>query len=125
MTLLGASFCACGGVYDPLTDHEMILKKRYLPIPYMVYTRIFNVLSDECGWKRCLSQISEMPDEIFMLVKWLYIDAVWILLLAIYLNEVVPQQYGVPKHPLFFMESFIINNFPKLHKSIYGDDSEL
>ena len=59
------------------------------------------------------------------MIKVLYFDAAVILVLAIYLNEVVPQQYGVPKHPLFFLESFIVRNFPKLHATIYGDESEL
>jgi hypothetical protein len=41
------------------------------------------------------------------------------------LNEVVPQEYGIPKHPLFFMEKTIMNYSPDLHKRIFGDDSDL
>ena len=31
----------------------------------------------------------------------------------------------MPKHPLFFMEAYVVNNFPSLHTTIYGDESEL
>ena len=94
-------------------------------VPHVPYTRILYVLSEECGWNRCWSHWGQVSDEIFTLIKVLYIDAIVIFILAIYLNEVMPQQYGVPKHPLFFMESFVVNNFPKLHTAIYGDNSSL
>ena len=56
----------------------------------MPYARIFYVLSEECGWNRCWSHWDMVSDEIFVLIKVLYFDAIYILILAIYLNEVYP-----------------------------------
>lgn len=91
----------------------------------MPYARIFYVLGEECGWNKCWSHWSQITPEIFTLVKVLYFDAFFFLVLAIYMNEVYPQQYGIPKHPLFFMEQFIVTYFPGLHPKIFGDDSHL
>lgn len=90
MVLGGSTFCTCGGIYNFLDDHRPTLKPRYYLIPHMPYTRIFFVLSEECGWNRCWSHWSQVSDEIFTLIKVLYIDAVVIFFLAIYLNEVMP-----------------------------------
>lgn len=124
--VLGAStFCTCGGVYHYLDEHTTHLKAKYYLIPHMPYARIFYVLGEECGWNRCWSHWSHVSDEIFTLIKVLYVDAFILLIAAIYMNEVYPQQYGIPKHPLFFAESFIVTYFPKLHPKIFGDNSEL
>lgn len=125
MVLGSSTFCTCGGVYYKIDDHTNHLRSRYYLIPHMPYARIFFVLSEECGWNRCWSHWSQVSDEIFTLIKVLYFDAIVILILAVYLNEVYPQQYGVPKHPLFFAESFIVKYFPKLHPKIFGDNSDL
>mmetsp|Transcript_32638 Transcript_32638/g.5922 ORF Transcript_32638/g.5922 Transcript_32638/m.5922 type:complete len:158 (+) Transcript_32638:1427-1900(+) len=34
---------------------------------------------------------------------WLYVSGVFFLILALYLNEVVPKEYGISKSPLFFL----------------------
>jgi len=73
------------------------------------------VLTDHCAWQRCISRWDAHPDEIFLLIGVMYFTGIFYLFLAIYLNEVVPQLYGVPKHPLFFMERFIQQKFPSLH----------
>ena len=31
----------------------------------------------------------------------------------------------MPKHPLFFAESFIVKYFPEWHPKIFGDESQL
>lgn len=66
-----------------------------------------------------------MPAEMFELIRMLYISAFFYLLIALYLNEVVPQTYGVPKHPLFLLESYIFKISPSSHKLIFGDESDL
>lgn len=55
----------------------------------------------------------------------LYVHAVIYLLAALYLNEVIPQTYGVPRHPLFPLEGLIKRISPDLYKRIFGDDSHL
>jgi ABC-type glutathione transport system ATPase component len=55
----------------------------------------------------------------------LYVDSFLYLILAIYLNEVVPQTYGVPKHPLFFLENTIKTLSSSLHGMIFVDEGKL
>lgn len=125
MVVGSSTFCTTGGIYEQLDFETRVLKPRYYWLPHMPYARIFYVLTEECGWNRCWSHWSQVSEEVVTLIKVLYVDALVYLVLAIYLNEVVPQQYGVPKHPLFFLESFVVRHFPKLHSTIYGDESEL
>ena len=47
------------------------------------------------------------------------------MILALYANEIVPQTYGVEKHPLFFMEDFLKHNMPWLSKHIFSDETLL
>jgi len=44
------------------------------------------------------------------------------MVLAMYLNQIVPQEYGVPKHPLFFLEGIIETINPKWHREMFADD---
>ena len=125
MVLGSSTMCCAGGIYNYPTDIKPRLRRRYYITPYLPYTRIFYILTEECGWKQCLSHWNHIPEEVWELIQVLYVQSFIILFIAIYLNEVVPQQYGVPKHPLFFLESFVVKNFPSLHPIIYGDDSEL
>jgi hypothetical protein len=90
MVLGSTTFCTCGGVYEMIDDHHFRLHPKYYLIPHMPYARIFYVLGEECGWNRCWSHWNQVSDEIFTLIKVLYVDAAVILVLAIYLNEVVP-----------------------------------
>ena len=55
----------------------------------------------------------------------MYIEGIIYFFLAIYLNEVIPQKYGVPKHPLFLFEGFIQRNFPSMYKKIFDDQEDL
>jgi len=57
--------------------------------------------------------------------KMLYLNAVIYIILGLYCNEVVPQQYGIAKHPLFFAEKLIRSVSPSLHKSIFGEEDFL
>lgn len=52
----------------------------------------------------------------------LYVTAFVYMVLALYLNQIVPQQFGVAKHPLFFLEGIIERVNPKWHKEIFNDD---
>jgi len=36
----------------------------------------------------------------------MYVGGTIFLFLGLYLNEVIPHDYGVPKHPLFFLSKF-------------------
>jgi hypothetical protein len=45
------------------------------------------------------------------------------MVLAIYLNQIVPSVYGVPKHPLFCLRRFV-NSKTRLYKAVYGNHEE-
>jgi ABC-type glutathione transport system ATPase component len=45
------------------------------------------------------------------------------MVLAIYLNQIVPSVYGVPKHPLFCLRRFL-NSKSGLYKAVYGNHEE-
>ena len=67
----------------------------------------------------------DMPEEVWTCIKWLYADAFIYMILAAYLNEVIPQEFGVPRHPLFFLETRIKSWSPSLHDAIFGDEQNL
>lgn len=121
MTVVSCTLMVTGGIYEK----DITLLWYLRPIPSFCFGRIMYILVDPCAWNRCLGRLDEMPAEIFELIKMLYISAFFYLLLALYLNEVVPQTYGVPKHPLFLIESYIMKISPSAHKLIFGDESDL
>jgi len=51
MVLGSSTVCTCGGIYTYQTDHLPRLMRRYYVIPHLPYTRIFFILTEECGWK--------------------------------------------------------------------------
>lgn len=69
--------------------------------PTFPYTRLFFYLATACGYQSCISSFSDLPDEAKTCLILLYVEAVVFMLLALYLNQIVPQTYGVAKHPFF------------------------
>lgn len=90
MVLGSSTICTCGGVYYYPKEHRPRLLRRYYLVPHLTYARIFFILTEECGWKECLDQWHKIPEEVFEEIAVLYVDAIIIFILAIYLNEVVP-----------------------------------
>jgi hypothetical protein len=80
---------------------------------------------DSCIWETCLGDYNLVPDEVHEMQWHMFRNAVLYFVLALYLNEVIPQTYGVPKHPLFFVENLIRKYSPALHLWIFGDNSHL
>ncbi|EGC36362.1 hypothetical protein DICPUDRAFT_87445 [Dictyostelium purpureum] len=80
------------------------------PTPYYFYPlfafyRGISQLSTQCGIDLCPKWESYTWDfETSKIIFWLYIDAVVYLILALYLDQVLPREFGVPSHPLFFLE---------------------
>lgn len=65
--------------------------------------RIFYYLTMKCGYSSCIASLSDLDPELIRCIIWLYITPVIYIVLGIYLYEVLPQQFGVRKHPLFFL----------------------
>lgn len=92
-------------------------------------------LSNECAWEKCIDHIEYLPWKIWKSIIALYIQAVVYGFLGIYLNEVIPQAYGVAQHPLYFLHDTIKWLSPPLYRKIfrsqdaqlaaYKDDDEL
>jgi len=58
----------------------------------------------QCGYDVCISSLSLVPEELKTCIWVLYVSGFLYILVGIYLYEVVPQQFGVRRHPLFFLK---------------------
>ena len=116
--IMAASLFMSGGIYND--DGTMM--KIFLAYPTFPFCRVVFMLSDNCAWRTCTMFYKDMPEEVWTCIKWLYADAFMYMILAAYLNEVIPQEFGVPRHPLFFLETRIKSWSPSLHDAIFGDE---
>lgn len=71
--------------------------------PHFSMTRAIYILSYNCGYYKCVEEFSEVSDELKYCITSLYACGSIILVISIYLNEIVPREFGVAKHPLFFL----------------------
>lgn len=74
------------------------------PFPTFPFCRVMYHLAMECAYGSCYKQVSQINEETRWCLTAIYTEAVIYLVLALYLNEVVPQTYGVPKHPCFCLK---------------------
>jgi len=80
------------------------------PVPYYFYPlfafyRGFAIISTLCGIEQCPTWSQYTFDfEPTKIIFWLYIDALFFLIFSLYLDQVLPREFGVPKHPLFFLQ---------------------
>ena len=75
--------------------------------PTFPFVRAFYLLIDPCTWDTCHGEYSLMPEEFREMEYYLIINFIVYMIFAAYLQQVIPQDYGVPKHPLFFLEKII------------------
>jgi ABC-type multidrug transport system ATPase subunit len=73
--------------------------------PHFAMTRAIYLLSYSCGYYKCVEGWDELEEELTYCLCSLYLGGAVFMVLALYLNEVVPRQFGVPRHPLFFLKS--------------------
>jgi ABC-type multidrug transport system ATPase subunit len=71
--------------------------------PPFAFCRLIYDMSIGCSNYSCYAHFSSLTPEMNDCLLWLYLGAVIFLVLGLYLNEVLPQEFGVPKHPLFFL----------------------
>ena len=76
-------------------------------LPNFPYVRMFYNMALDCAYSTCYTDIANIDDETYRCLIAIYVGAACYLAIAIYLNEVVPQPYGVPKHPLFCLRRFL------------------
>ena len=80
-------------VYSPPYEMDWYF---YL-IPNFTFCRCIYIIGTSCAYDNCVASISGMPDEIKRCLAGLYISFLVYLLLSVYLYQIVPQTYGVPK----------------------------
>lgn len=83
---------------SPLPNELPWLYKWY---PQFAICRALYILSFNCAYYKCVDSVSEMPYELIECCAAMFIVGSAFCLLAIYLNEIMPKTYGVPRHPLF------------------------
>jgi len=80
-----------GGIEVFSEDLSYTYMNRYSYIyPVFPFCRINYLLSEACSWHQCMSNINFVPNEIFEEIAALYVSSVVYMILALYLNQVVP-----------------------------------
>jgi hypothetical protein len=93
------------------------------PFPTFPFCRIMYHMAMDCAYIGCTRSMFKMKDEAYYCVIAIYLEAVIYLVLALYLYQVIPQTYGVPKHPLYFLKKYV-NKKSKLYSIIYGNPKD-
>jgi hypothetical protein len=88
-------------------------------IPSFPFMRMFYNMALDCAYSTCYQSINSIDNETKMCLIAIYAGAVFYLVLAIYLNQVVPSIYGVPKHPLFCLKR-CLKGHRGIYKAVYG-----
>lgn len=63
----------------------------------------------KCGYEKCIGSFGEMPDELVTCLWVLFLTGFIYIFIGIYLYEVIPQQFGVRKHPFFCLKRLFDN----------------
>lgn len=72
--------------------------------PPCAFARVMYILSINCSYSACISKFKFVPREAINCIIILYADAIIYLLLGMYLNEIVTQEFGTRKSPLFIFD---------------------
>jgi len=69
--------------------------------PTFSFVRFFYITAYHCAFGECLTGFFSLNGEAWVCILALFLQGTIYGALALYLNEVIPQTYGVPKHPFF------------------------
>ena len=72
--------------------------------PPFSFVRLIYFLTFKCGNMKCVEHFADIDFEMWTCFGILYGGAMAFLALGLYLDVVLPQEYGVQKHPLFFLK---------------------
>jgi hypothetical protein len=118
---LTTSLMMAGGLYDETGKMIWYLRLH----PTLNFCRVIYMLSDNCAWRDCTISFEYADAEIITCLKCLWMNSVVYMILALYCEEVMPQQFGIPKHPLFFIEPQVKRYLPFLYPLIFTDEASL
>jgi len=114
-TVVGSSFSM---IVYPLPSELPIAMRLYPPF---AFSRLIYQLTYRCSNFRAVEGFSDFNGEMWGCLAVLYFGAIVFLVLGLYLDAVLPQEYGIRKHPLFFLKFFLKN---KMKKSERGKSDE-
>ena len=85
-------------IYDLPQSYPLWL----LCYPTFSLCRIFYYMTYKCGYDKCIDSLDNLSDEFVNCYYLLFISGFVYMILGMYFYEVIPQEYGLRKHPLFF-----------------------
>ena len=90
--------------YTVFNNNDMPFWFYFFYAPFACYRGLY-LIGVSCFAMECITwdQV-EVGSQMFYILLFLYIDMIIYFVLALYLDQVLPSEYGVPKHPLFFMD---------------------
>ncbi len=89
---------------NTMYDYPNVMPFTLMFIPPFNFCRIYYRVSHACGFDTCFSSLDVPDAEVWDCLKVLYLSSTFYLLLGLYLHEVVPQEFGVSRHPLFLLD---------------------
>jgi len=104
-------------IYDLPQSYPLWL----LCYPTFSLCRIFYYMTYKCGYDKCIDSLDNLSDEFVNCYYLLFISGFVYMILGMYFYEVIPQEYGVRKHPLFFLDYFIKSVSKKRNDNNYID----
>lgn len=66
------------------------LKPRLHLFPNFAFNRVMYMIVDACSFDGCIARFEDVSDEMWGCIGMIYVDAIWIMIFAMYLYEVVP-----------------------------------
>lgn len=93
------------GLNVTIFDNPTELPVWLLFYPSFNICRIYYILTISCGYSSCVGSAADASSELVRCIVILYASAVVYSALGIYFYEIIPQQYGIRKSPIFFLQA--------------------
>jgi len=119
----------CVGIYGPTNFAIGSTLPTWLLIwPQFGFTRGIFLMNNNCATTLVCYQLNHLVwgDELLACIISLYLCALVYFILYRYFDLVIPQEFGIPKHPLFFLQPFCKSCFipSKVDRIIHDDNEE-
>ena len=85
--------------------------------PPFCLSRLMYFFTDRCSDNKCIANFSDLNHEMWSCIVILYVNAVLFFIMGLYLDRIIPQEYGIKKNPLFCLKNIFFNRTVK--KSTY------
>lgn len=113
-SLIGIVWCV--GIYGNFAfSLGQTLPKGMLLWPQFAFIRGIYLMNNACAESfTCYGPVTSWgwEDELTKVIFFLYLDAFMFLIVGLYLDAVLPREFGIRKHPLFFLKPLANKLFP-------------